>query len=270
MSGRGRAPVAGLLAGALVAAVAAVAAVALASPAAAAPQTPDPFYADLERAGQVALARGDAAAAVHKIRRACFGMLDRPERLSACLIRLGVAQSRAGDKEGFLDTFERVDGVDQRFHVYRQAPVEEAERDEFEQRALEWVPPELVPDRPSFETLRWARALDAAGAELAQGQAAAALAQIEGIPAQVRGGAAWCLRGQAYARLGRCPDAISAFTACHPETEARFAAPALDCLLDAGRLDEARKLAGALPAGVRADRALKRPLARLDKATPSP
>jgi tetratricopeptide (TPR) repeat protein len=246
------------------------AAIALAAPAVAAPQTPDPFYVDLERAGQVALARGDAAEAVRKIRRACFGMLDRPERLSACLIRLGVAQSRAGDKEGFLDTFERVDGVDQRFHVYRQAPVEDAERDEFERRALEWLPPELVPDRPSFETLRWTRALDAAGAQLAQGQAAAALEQLEGIPAQVRGGEAWCLRGQAYAALGRCADAISAFTACHPELEARFAAPALDCLLDAGRLDEARRLAGALAAGVRGDRALKRPLARLDKTAPAP
>jgi hypothetical protein len=250
--------------------LAALALAALAPAAATSAQAPDPFYVDLERAGQVALARGDAPEAVRKIRRACFGMLDRPDRLTACLIRLGVAQSRSGDKEGFLDTFERIDGVDQRFHVYRQAPVEESERDELEARALEWVPPELLPDRPSFETLRWAQALDAASARLDQGaaQAAAVLSEIEGIPAEVRGGQAWCLRGQAYALLGRCGDAISAFTACHPETRARFAAPALDCLVDAGRLDEARRLSAALPADVRSDRSLKRPLARLDKAAP--
>lgn len=111
---------------------------------------PEPFYLDLERSAAVALERGDAAAAARKFRLACFGLLDEPTRLAACLVRLGVAQGRAGDRAGFEATFERLDAVEGRFEVYAAAPVEPALREEFERRLATWIAARTLAARPAF------------------------------------------------------------------------------------------------------------------------
>ncbi|MBP1642773.1 MAG: hypothetical protein H6Q03_1442 [Acidobacteria bacterium] len=247
---------------------AALAALALLAAAPAPAQEPDPFYLDLERSGQLALAHGDAPAAARKLRIACFGMLDRPERLAACLVRLAVAQARGEDRAGFLATFDRLDGVEERFRAYRAAPLERAEREEFEQRLGAWLEPALLAGRPAFAAASSRGALAAAEAALARGEPAEALARLEGVPIEVEDGRAGCLRGEAHARMGRCDAAQADFAACHPELEARFAAPALGCLAELGLDEEAWRLSERLSPEVRDEREVRRRLGRLPARAP--
>lgn len=139
-------------------AVAAVAAL-LAFPAGAAERErrpePEPFYVDLERSAEVALARGEAAVAARKLRLACFGMLDLPERLGACLVKLGIAQGEAGDRAGFEETFDRLDALEGRFPVYLSLRLEPALRKQFEERLKAWISAETLASRPAFRPLAW-------------------------------------------------------------------------------------------------------------------
>jgi hypothetical protein len=116
---------------------------------------PEPFYLDLERSAEVALARGEAAVAARKLRLACFGLLDLPERLAACLVKLAVAQSAAGDRPGFEETFERLDALEGRFPVYAGLKLEPALRQRFEERLKAWISAETLATRPAFRPLAW-------------------------------------------------------------------------------------------------------------------
>jgi hypothetical protein len=251
-----------------VSARAALAALVLLAAAPAPAQEPAPFYLDLERSGQLALARGDAPTAARKLRVACFGMLDRPERLAGCLVRLAVAQARGEDRVGFLATFERLDGLEERFGAYRAASLEPAEREEFERRLSAWIEPALLAGRPAFAAASARGALAAAEAALDRGEPGEALARLEGVPIEVEEARAWCLRGEAHARFGRCDAARAAFAACHPEREARFAAPALGCLAELGLTEEARRLSERLAPEVSAEREVRRQLGRLPARAP--
>ena len=252
----------------------------------------DPFYLDLERAGEAARARGDAAAAVRKLRRACFGLLDVPARWGACSVRLALAQSEAGDWTGFQQTFERIVAADARFQVWSAAPLAAGERARFEQIVAERIPPELLRGTPAFaglalrhedERLRalppkqrvrelerlatesgephWR--IELAEAELERGRPQAALDRLADLPARPAESRVACLRGAAHAGLGHCAPALEAFAGCHPAVDARFAAPALGCLSDLGREAEAARLVAALPAEVKADPEVRRRLAEL-------
>lgn len=233
-------------------------------------QEPDPFYLDLERSAELALARGDAPTAVRRLRVACFGMLDRPERLAACLVRLAAAQGQAGDRAGFLATFDRLDGIEERFGAYRAAPLEPGERDAFERQLAAWIEPALLAGRPAFSGAGWRAALAEAEAALDRGEPGPALSRLEGIPLEIEQGRAWCLRGEAFARFGRCDAARAAFSACHPEREPRFAAPALACLVELGHTGEAQALAERLAPEARAAREVRRQLERVPARTPAP
>jgi hypothetical protein len=105
-------------------ALAAVLAVLPAVPATAA----DSFYDDLERQGIRAAAAGDPAHAVKLLRLACFGLLEEPPRLAACLAHLLTAQAGAGDEEGFERSLKRLLEVDQRFQGYSRAELSESVR----------------------------------------------------------------------------------------------------------------------------------------------
>lgn len=119
------------------------------------PVEPEPFYLDLERSAEVALARGEAAVAARKLRLACFGLLDFPERLGACLVRLGVAQGEAGDRAGFEETFERLDALEGRFPVYLSLRLDPEVRKQFEARLKAWISAETLASRPAFRPLAW-------------------------------------------------------------------------------------------------------------------
>lgn len=119
------------------------------------PVEPEPFYVDLERSAEVALARGEAAVAARKFRLACFGLLDFPERLGACLVKLGVAQGEAGDRAGFEETFERLDALEGRFPVYLSLRFDPEVRRQFEARLKAWISAETLASRPAFRPLAW-------------------------------------------------------------------------------------------------------------------
>lgn len=257
----------------------------------------DPFYADLLRSGTLALERGEPARAAEELRLACFGMLEQPNDLALCLVRLSLAQARLGAKEEFLATFRRIEEVETRFGAYTPAPLEPAERSEFEAQAGAWVAPEVLKGLPGFaplvrereiaavralpvnrrraelerrlqaepEELAWK--LMAAELELAEEKAAAAAGHLAGVDPAADGGRVACLRGTALALSGRCAEAADDLARC-PErgsTPERLD-PDLACLVELERWDEARALVASAPPRVR-DRSAVR---RLERRIPEP
>ena len=112
---------------------------------------PDPFYSDLLRDGIQSYDRGEfAVCAAKRLRLACFGLLDEPAPLAACLTRLAVAQGAAGDVEGFRETFHRITEVEERFGAYSRADLPADVRNAFEQRATTAIPAATLETIPAF------------------------------------------------------------------------------------------------------------------------
>jgi len=263
----------------------------------AAAQAIDPFYADLLRGGTLALERGEHARAAEELRLACFGMLEQPNDLALCLVRLALAQARLGAKEDFLATFRRIEEVETRFGAYAAAPLDPAERSEFEAQAGAWVAPEVLKALPGFAPLvrereiaavralpanrrraelerrlesepgELAWKLMAAELELAEEKAAAAAGHLAGVDPGADGGRVACLRGTALALAGRCAEAVDDLARCaeRGSTPERLD-PDLACLVELERWDEARALVASAPPRVR-DRSAVR---RLERRIPEP
>jgi tetratricopeptide (TPR) repeat protein len=100
----------------------------------------DPFYLELLRDGTHAFDRGEYVTASRTLRLACFGMLDEPKALAACLARLALAQDKASDVEGFRDTFVRLTEVEERFQGYSQADLPAEIRGALEQKLAARIP----------------------------------------------------------------------------------------------------------------------------------
>jgi hypothetical protein len=108
----------------------------------------DPFYLDLLRDGIHAYDRNEFAAAERSLRFACFGMLDDPKALGACLARLALAQDRAADVAGFRETFTRLVEVEERFQGYSQADLPPEIRTALEQRLAVQIPAPTLQNSP--------------------------------------------------------------------------------------------------------------------------
>jgi len=114
----------------------------------------DPFYLGLYRDGNLAYDRGDAGGAARTLRLACFGMLDEPKLLGACLARLALAQDKATDLDGFRETFVRLADVEERFQGYSQADLPAEVRAALEQKVAARIPaPTLESSPPVFRAL---------------------------------------------------------------------------------------------------------------------
>jgi tetratricopeptide (TPR) repeat protein len=112
----------------------------------------DPFYLDLLRDGIHAYDRGEPAAAARSLRLACFGMLDEPKALAACLARLALAQDKATDLAGFRETFTRLVEIEERFQGYSQADLPAELRTALEQKLAAHIPtPTLQGSPPVFK-----------------------------------------------------------------------------------------------------------------------
>lgn len=246
----------------------------------------DPFYLDLLREGERALARGDARAAARDLRLACFGLLDEPPALAGCLGRLLLAQQAAGSGEDAAATAARLVEVEERFQGFSQSDLPAADRAAVEERLAALLPAETLARAPAFaaslaqrraaklaalperERLRELERLAAAepaeprwrtelaSLDLDRGRAAEALARLAGLPAE---GRVPCLRGEALAALDRCGEALPALAACPERASAlRFARPRLACLLAARELDAAAAQLAAMPPALRDDASLRR------------
>jgi tetratricopeptide (TPR) repeat protein len=113
----------------------------------------DPFYLGLLRDGGHAYDRKDYAQAARDLRLACFGMLDEPKPLTDCLVRLALAQDRAGDANGFRETFGRIVEVEERFSAYSQGDLAPELRAALEQRLPATIPPATLAGVPAFRGL---------------------------------------------------------------------------------------------------------------------
>lgn len=252
----------------------------------AAAQEIDPFYSGLLRDGAHAYDRGDFAAAARDLRLACFGYLDQPVPLAGCLTRLGAAQAKAGDGDGFAETFRRVVEVEERFGGYRQAEVPAEVREAFEERTVAAMPPATLAQVPAFaglalrkvegqlaamppkqrrkelegrvqkepQTALWHVLL--AELDLAEGQAAPGLERARRAatlaPQDPR---ALCVRGLALARAERCPEAVADLQPCaRSRRETAYAAALLGCWAGAAEWLKADELVRALPPEVARDR----------------
>jgi hypothetical protein len=133
----------------------AVALLAVAPPARAA--ATDPFYLDLLRDGIHAYDRGEFASAARSLRFACFGMLDEPKPLAACLTRLALAQDRATDVAGFRQTFTRLVEIEERFQGYSQADLPPELRTALEQRLVAHIPAATLASSPATFRAQTAR-----------------------------------------------------------------------------------------------------------------
>jgi hypothetical protein len=112
----------------------------------------DPFYQTLLRDGQQAYERKDFAAAARELRLACFGMLEEPPTLAACLTRLALAQETAGDLEGFRETFRRLTEVEERFKGYSQGEIAPELRATLETRLAARIPAATLAGLPAFRS----------------------------------------------------------------------------------------------------------------------
>jgi tetratricopeptide (TPR) repeat protein len=131
----------------------------------------DLFYTELLRDGNHAYDRGDFAAAARALRLACFGMLDEPKALGACLARLALAQDKVSDVEGFRETFVRLVEVEDRFQGFSQADLPAEIRAAMAQRVAARIPASTLESSP--QAFRIARKPPAGGAAQSPAQAQA-------------------------------------------------------------------------------------------------
>lgn len=266
-----------------------------------APAAPDPFYLSLLQEGIQLFEEGDAAGAAKSLRLACFGLLEDPRALGGCLVRLGLAQATAGDRDAFFETSRRLFAVEQRFAVYRSAELPPDVRARFEDWLVRLVPEQQLASVEAFSALaqrrlevrirrmpprerekdllarlaeepadpRWILLL--AELEVEEGKAAAALARAEAVLAAAPGnGAARCVRGLARAEGGACPGAVEDLFPCpRSRSEPAFAQALLACQVALSQWAGARDLLAALPAEVREDREVARLAQRVAREGPS-
>ncbi len=248
----------------------------------------DAFYLDLLRDGAQSYARGDYAAAAKQLRVACFGMLDEPDQLAACLTRLAVAQGAAANPDGFRETFHRLVEVEDRFGAYARADLPADIRAAFEERALAVVPAATLVAIPQFKDLlnrkveaqlaalsprERRRQLEErlakeprsivwnvmmAELDLAEGRTAAAAARAEQLAAAApQDASALCLRGLTRAAGDRCKEAVADLEPCYLcGRERPYAAALLGCRVALGEWAKADEQVHALPAAWKDDRKL--------------
>jgi protein-tyrosine phosphatase len=266
------------------AATAAIAASAVPPPVAPAP--PDPFYLGLLRDGRIAYDRGDFPTAAKDLRLACFGLLDDPQPLTDCLVRLAVAQGAGNDSEGFRDTFRRLAEVEDRFGGYSKAQLPSELRAAFEQKLVVLIPSatlatlpvwrQLLPHKAEAEiaalppkerrkelearlakdprNLTWN--LLAAELDLDEGKAEPAIARAEQAAAIApQDPRATCMRGLARAYGRHCPQALADLEPCPlAAREARYATALLGCRVELGAWRKAEEQVRALPPQLREDK----------------
>ena len=248
------------------------------------------FYDSLFHRGRDASALGSNDEAKRLLRIACFGMLEEPKRLAACLVELALVHAADDDREAFRETFTRLAEVERRFGGYREASISTAARDALSAAAGRWISFEFLSSVPGFAEAARARHraevselapearrealrelvetepedagwwLLLAESELAEGRSNTALEAAEGaIGAAPEDAHAHCLRGRAHALGGRCSDAVGDLDRCaDPSLDPELAEATVSCLVHFGYLDQARRALDALPNDVRRQRRFRR------------
>ncbi len=246
----------------------------------------DPFYSGLLADGMQSFEDQQFAEAAKSLRIACFGMLEHPVKLGACLARLGLAQAESGDRNAFNDTFRRLAVVEERFQGYRQAELPAALRAGYEKWLVRWIPELQLASVPAFAPLaerriaaklrrlppkerragidellrdqpanpRWL--VLKADLEIEEGRIDLGLASIDAAlaadPANVE---ARCLKGFAASVKGDCAKAVEELAVCEAaRQDASFAEALLSCQVKLGQWSGAAETLAALPEDLAEDR----------------
>ncbi len=264
----------------------------------------DPFYLSLQKDGIQSFEDGRPAQATQMLRLACFGMLESPQTLSSCLIRLGAAQGRSDDRAAFIDTFRRLAETEERFATYEaaSAAVPAEVKVEFEGFLVRWIAEEQLADLAVFEplatrrivaklrrlppvenrkeletlvaaqpgVLTWRVAL--ADLELDLDRLDAASKQLEAIFAVDAGlGPAHCLGGRLAEKKGDCTAASASFARCTNLIEEPVLVEALlSCLVKTGDGSQARATLARLPAEWLTERRFERLARQIEKMPATP
>jgi len=262
----------------------------------------DPFYLALLDDGIRSYTAGDLASAARTLRLACFGLLEQPERLGHCLAWLGAAQGRLDDRGSFVETFERLAALEQRFEVYRSLDLPDGVRSELERALALWIPGERLSAIPAFNDMaEWQEAsrlsrlapperreelarrreaepdnprwiLMLVDLELLENDLPAARTLVEEAlaaePGQPR---ALCTRGLIEARQGRCREAVADLAPCaRARQDPDLAEALLGCQIGLGQWAEAGQFLDELPAEITADRRLARQVRQVQRQRDRP
>ncbi len=113
----------------------------------------DSFYLGLFEQGTGDYLAGDYAAAVKKLRVACFGLLDEPELLAEGLVRLALAQDGLGDDDGVRRAYERLAEIENRFGAYTALQAPTTMRPQFERMLPRRIDEEALQRAPVFREI---------------------------------------------------------------------------------------------------------------------
>lgn len=124
----------------------------------------DPFYDRLYREGLNARAAGDTALAGRKLRLACFGMLEDPTMLAACLGQVALVAAARGETQTVRDTVNRLLELERLFQALSKASAAPAgatalpllgtiDREAIDGLIRQNASPQAVADIPSFRLL---------------------------------------------------------------------------------------------------------------------
>jgi tetratricopeptide (TPR) repeat protein len=258
-------------------------------------ESADPFYENLLIQGARDYSVGSYNDAAHKLRIACFGLLDEPGLLTEGLVRLSLAQARSGDNAALRETFDRIMDVESLFGTYADADIPDGLRREFEILLRAQIPATQLSGLPSLQTLLL-RPTQVGPEEIATAVPATeesteespesllqdALEKFRRRPAKARpivdrllasdpeNQQGLCLRGQIGVRLGECNEALEGLPSCPTlHSDVDLAAYYLACLVEEGRLLEARSFESSLASEMRERRPISRLMSKLPAAIES-
>lgn len=264
----------------------------------------DPFYDRLYREGLNARAAGDTGLAARKLRLACFGMLDDPTALAACLGQVALVAAARGETQNVRETVNRLLELERLFQALTKASAAPtgaaalpllgaADREGIDGLIRLNASPQAVADIPSFRLLGlrmmpaaerqreldrkiaveprntdWRQLLAELFYEQKQYAEAAREAQHV-LDLKPGTGGGHCLRGLSRVRLDDCGDAtLQDLDHCLPPAQLGAALEKIACYLKRQDAAAARGVLGRLSEaerGLETAKNLEKELVKLEK-----
>jgi hypothetical protein len=257
----------------------------------------DPFYDRLYREGLNARAAGENVLAAKKLRLACFGMLDDPPSLAACVGQLALVEAARDENQPLRESIDRLLELERLFQALTKATaaggLSASDREAIDDLIRKTAAPQAVADIPAFRLLAlrmmapadrrreldrkialdprnpdWRQALAELFYDEKQfAEAAREAQQTLSLKPESEGG--HCLRGLARAELKDCGDeTLADLGFCRPPQQNAAAFELVACYLGRGDAPAARAVFDRLPPADRAGdsgKNLEKELIRLEK-----
>jgi tetratricopeptide (TPR) repeat protein len=257
----------------------------------------DPFYDRLYREGLNARVAGEYVLAAKKLRLACFGMLDDPPSLAACVGQLALVEAARGESQALRETIDRLLELERLHQALTKASaaggLSASDREAIDDLIRKNAAPQAVADIPAFRLLAlrmmapadrrreldrkialdprnpdWRQALaELFYDEKQYAEAAREAQQTLALKPESEGG--HCLRGLARAELKDCGDeTLADLGFCRPPLQNAAGFELTLCYLGRGDAAAARAVFDRLPPAERAGEAgksLEKDLVKLEK-----